>query len=518
MIPRIKTVPKFYLTKFHEPQITNIPTNELLLKFGFLSSTKPGLNNWMPIGLLILNKLRNIIDRNLEGYAEQVSLSLLTSSELWKRTERWNNTELFKLKDSSNNDYCLSPTSEEEITQLVKNNITSYKDLPVTYYQIHEKFRDEIRPRMGLLRSREFLMKDAYSFSVDEQGALQDYNTMIEVYHNIFNELKVPYVKAVADSGDIGGSLSHEWHYIDETGEDTVFECNHCHNISNIEKTLSLPQKQKSDNTRSVYIRNGDTHLKVLYPETRNFDLKLLKLTYPQAETVGYIPEQYQIVYDSRLTEKGIPVVSAEEHEICYECKQGELSTTRAIEVGHTFYLGTKYSRPLDLSINIPDSNGKVLRQYVRMGCYGIGMTRIIAAIAQINRDTRGFSWPASLSPWTATVIQAPGFKAPIDDIFQDLNTNNIDYRLDDRKLNLSTKIKHSNYVGIPLTIIIGKSYPLVEIEIRGKRYSANAKWRNHYKNSDFEWNAIETNGVDIKHIVHKDGLSTVLRHLLSDM
>lgn len=512
----IKTVPKLYLSKFNEKLSNSIPTNELFVKFGFLNNPRAGLVHWLPIGLLMLNKLRNVVNKRLqEKGAEEVSLSILSHSSLWKKTGRWGNTELFKLKDSNDQDFCLTATSEEEVTNLVKNTITSYKDLPLIYYQIHEKFRDEKRPRMGLLRSREFLMKDAYSFDVNEVEAMNTYETIVQLYHLIFQDLKIPYVKADADSGDIGGSLSHEWHYNHPSGEDTLFSCSHCDNVSNIEKTLSLPSQIRELSISEKFLQTDEnTYIKAIYPTDREFNINLLKNQFPKIEEIDFTPNNYTVLNDSRISSDGIPMVSSEEGETCFNCKTGHLEKKRAIEVGHTFYLGTKYSKPLDLTIQIPE-NGKLVDKHVVMGCYGIGLSRIIASIAEITRDEKGFSWPAIISPWHVTVIESHSLTEDVSQVYQQLGDSTIDYRLDDRNANLNKKINQSNMIGIPLVIILGKSFPMVEIEVRGKRYSNT--WESVYDEKTFEWEITEKAGIE-KHLVHHENLTKVIKTLIADM
>ena len=218
------TVPKLYLNnvELSGNDLTGIPTHELFTKFGFINHPKPGLVHWLPVGLAISQNVSRVIHRRMrECNAEEINLSLLSSSQLWQETGRWDNSELFKLKDSSKNDFCLVATCEEEITKLIGANLNSYKNLPLLYYQINEKFRDEKRPRSGLLRGREFLMKDAYSFDLNEEAAMKTYNKVVDAYYKIFQDLRIPFVKADADTGEIGGTLSHEWHYLHKVGEDT---------------------------------------------------------------------------------------------------------------------------------------------------------------------------------------------------------------------------------------------------------------------------------------------------------
>lgn len=517
-----KTVPHLYMKGFNEKLSDKFTTNELFIKLGFINNPRAGLVHWLPIGLSTLNKVKAVVNRRLQDAGcQEVSLALLSHSSLWQKTGRWKNNELFKLKDSSKQDFCLTATSEEEITNLVKNSITSYKDLPLIYYQIHEKFRDEKRPRMGLLRAREFLMKDAYSFDINEHEAMKSYNRMVDIYHKIFQDLKIPYVKAVADTGDIGGSLSHEWHYLDKTGEDTVFTCSECHNVSNIEKTFSFPKEITTDiETSEKFLKVGDNeYIKAIYPSTREFELSLVKAKYPQVSEVpsDFTPLNFKVVKDSRIDEKGISMVLAEEGETCFECKKGELSKTRAIEVGHTFYLGKKYTKPLDFTIPVP-RNGKLEEKEVIMGCYGIGLSRIIASIGEITRDDKGFRWPAIISPWNITVVEVPSLKANVDEVYSQLNDNMLDYKQDNRQnVGLGRKINDSNKIGIPLVIILGNNYPLVDIEVRGKRYNEELEWKKLFDNKDFQWNVSKSHGIE-KHTVDKDGLINVIKALLKDM
>ncbi|EGV61690.1 class II aaRS and biotin synthetase [Yamadazyma tenuis ATCC 10573] len=373
---------------------------------------------------------------------------------------------------------------------------------------------------MGLLRSREFLMKDAYSFDVNEHEAMKSYHKMVGVYHDIFSDLRIPYVKAVADSGDIGGSLSHEWHYLHASGEDTVFTCSHseCGNVSNIEKTLSVPETIVECETESRFLQVGEVeYIKVVYPKDRHFDINLLKHKYPKIQEIRHTPESYTVVEDSRVSPHGLPMVLSEEGEVCFECKSGKLFKKRAIEVGHTFYLGTKYSNPLGLTAKVPEGD-KLVERDVVMGCYGIGLSRIIASIAEITRDSQGFVWPRIISPWNVTVVESNTLSEDPSEIYDSLNKAQVDYRQDNRtNVNMGRKISHSNMIGIPLSIILGKKFPLIEIEIRGKRYGEDLAWKQLYHTKSFEWHVSTHGGVE-KHLVDKDGLIAVLQALLIDM
>lgn len=500
----IRNIPKIPRLFFNEKQSTNLSTHELLIKLGFLTNPKPGLNNWLPMGLLVLNKLKSIIRTNLNNHGcEELSLLILSSADKWEKTGRWGNTELFKLKDSSKSDYCLSPTSEEDITLLVKNQITSYKELPITYYQVREKFRDEIRPRMGLLRAREFLMNDAYSFDVNEVQAMKSYNNMVSAYHEIFKSLKVPYVKADADSGDIGGDLSHEWHYPSVHGEDTLFKCEGCGSISNIEMTKSAPPKNHKpiDDTKEYFYKDGDEILKIVVPKDREFEPKFLKVHYPQAEETD-LTHATKTVHDIRCDPEGLPLVLAQENDHCGHCSS-PLKSFRAIEIGHTFYLGTKYTESLDFTLPVPieNSNGKTIDKHVVMGCYGIGISRIIAAVGDL-KDDKGFKWPISICPWTVTLVTPPKFKS--EDIILDVVEGLNDFRWDNRDIGLGNKIKQSNLLGIPIVVIVGRNFPKVEVETRWDISSPELESLGEKK--DYKW------------IVHKDSLKQFLNILIKQM
>jgi prolyl-tRNA synthetase len=555
----IKTVPKLYCNNIDSFKYSqNIPTHDLLTKLNFINHPKAGLVHWSPIGLSVVNKISDVIRKRMsEADFEELSLSLLSHNSLWRKTGRWDTgTEFFKLKDE---EYILIPTAEEEITNYVANNITSYKNLPLLYYQINHKFRNEKRPRSGLLRGKEFIMKDAYSFDTSEQNAMKTYQNILQAYTRIFTDLRLPFVKAEADTGEIGGSLSHEWHYIHNTGEDTVFTCDSCDSISNVEKTLSYPQSTEEPiqqvSVKYFTTTEKSTLICAYYPSDRELQANFIKneisdldlrntdqdnilAEFSNEETL--ISKRIVRIMDSRLNSRSsfpdfpiafinrslittltdIPIVSAVEGEICGKCEDGTLHSTKAIEIGHTFYLGDKYTVPLNCAVDIPNSQGKVERTNLFMGCYGIGVSRLIASIGEINKDEKGLTWPQIIAPWTVTVVEAQ--KESFEEVYDKLTKAQIDYRLDNRpKIGLGRKISHSHLMGVPLTIIIGKSYPMIEIEIRGKRYAPNdgLKWKQLHETKEFQWEVeYDEEGRDTKHLVHIDGMTEVITSLLHDM
>lgn len=552
--PLYQAVPPLYQAAA-EALDPKVPTHDVLTRLRYVTSPKPGLVHWMPMGMLVLNKTKQLVARQMQrAGAHEVSLSPLSHLELWQKTGRWGGSELFKLKDSGGSEYCLAPTGEEEITTLVKQQVASYKSLPLLYYQIGTKFRDEKRPRGGLLRGREFVMKDAYSFDVDEPAAMAAYHSMVQAYRAVLGALKVPFVQADADLGDIGGPLSHEWHYVHPSGEDTLFVCDGCGHTLNVEKTLSYPVEEQlhSDVAVRYYTTHDRTTLVcAYYPALRVIRPSFLADTIADLDLSGALAEADVLalfqdreslldkrvvrVMDSRLdlrlnfpdfpvpfanrslvtTLTDVPIVEAHAGELCSHCSDGTLHAERAIEVGHTFYLGDKYTKALQCTVEVPQADGSVAAQNVLMGCYGIGISRIIAAAADINRDRAGLRWPAAIAPWQVTVVAAAEGSAAAE-VAHALEAAGIDARVDDRaKIGLGRKIRDSNATGIPLVAIVGKQYPQVELEVRGLRRSR--LWEAEHSRQAFAWD-VDASGAAEKHVVGHENVPRVAAALLADM
>ncbi|KAK6200205.1 prolyl-tRNA synthetase, cytoplasmic [Scheffersomyces amazonensis] len=545
----IKKIPSLYWG--NNERTKGFGTKELLAKLNLIYYPHSGLVHWLPLGLQMRNKIETIIRKHMDEIGfEEIELSSLTDTALWKVSGRLDtNKELFSV-DSK---FLLSPTSEEEITALVKKTTSSYKQFPLLFYQIGNKYRNEKRPRGGLLRGKEFLMKDGYSFDLSEEAAMNTYHSVFGAYEKIFDDLRLPYVKAEADSGDIGGTLSHEWHYLDVTGEDTIFECNHCHSTSNIEKTLSYAKPINQFHPVDVkYFRTTDhsTLVCAYYPRGRVLDTNFIKnevdidldSDISEEELLEDFSDQETLpskkflrIMDSRLSSRSelpefpilflsrasfttltdIPIVQAIDGEICTSCNKGELKASKSIEVGHTFYLGDKYSRPFECSVIMPETG----RQDLIMGCYGIGVSRIIGAIGEVNRDEKGLRWPAIIAPWHVTTIEA--VDGDYNELYEQLNENDIDYKLDHSDNNLGKKCAQSNLLGIPLVLIVGRDFPIVKIEPRGKRFTDDLDWKKLYesKHEEFQWTVnCDREGNDVSHSVHKDGAIAVIKSLLKDM
>ncbi|CAK9795363.1 Probable proline--tRNA ligase, mitochondrial [Anthophora plagiata] len=359
-----------------------------LIKYGIIKQINSGMYAFLPLGLRVLNKLTTLVDNEMEKIgAQKILLPALTSVDLWKKTDRFNDnaTELFKVQDRCDKHYILSPTYEETICALVSSiGILSPKILPLKLYQISNKWRDEIKPRLGFLRSREFVMKDLYTFDVNLNHAQETYALVCKTYDNIFRNIGVSFVKAIGDPGLIGGSITHEYHYISNIGEDIVYTCSSCQYAIN--KTI----------TKELH---------------------------------------------------------------CPQCKQPFLEQHTA-EVGHTFLLNTKYTKPLNVSCRLNNVSTSLV-----MGCFGLGLSRIFTVMIEELSTKEELRWPKHLAPYTVCIIPPKkGSKEEsasqyVNKIIEILDQLNIDAILDDRtNLSIGNRFMHARVSGFPYVIIIGKS------------------------------------------------------------
>lgn len=513
----------------------NLPTHELLQSLGFIRQPRAGIVNWLPLGLRSLRKVEDIIRNEMNRIGGlEASLSCISSKENWKISGRWNNKEMFKFQDLKKSEYCLTPTCEEDITALIKPYIRSYKDLAqndLLVYQIGKKYRDELRPRGGLLRGREFLMKDAYSFSLDQEKSIKVFERLNDSYIRIFNQLKLPFLIAWADSGNIGGELSKEYHYECKEGEDTLFICDGCHNVTNLEKTESYPsfkfiQEVPDDQIVDVtYALNSD-HDGIIcyyYPKGRTLNWNLAKEAVEDDIDTSLIGKSNDFiikkfseenseelmfsritrVMDSRINSRnefpdfpikqylknnfstidnGITIVDAIENEMCSKCYDGSLKSVKSVEVGHIFNIGEKYSKAFGL--NYVDKSDKK-DNLVSMGCYGIGISRILGVIAEIGRDSKGLRWPSTIAPYKISIVGKRSMDENVAKVFPILKqTFNDDvfniYDMDKSmswKYGLNGQLELSNAIGIPISVVVGEKtqLPNIEIEIRGINWNSNA-------------------------------------------
>jgi len=390
------------------PQEAEVISHKLMLRAGMIRRVASGIYTWLPLGLKVLRKIETIVREEMDSSgAQEVLMPMVQPKELWEETNRWEKMgpELLRIQDRHNRDFCLGPTHEEVITDLIRNNVKSYKELPLNIYQIQTKFRDEVRPRYGVMRGREFLMKDSYSFNEDEACLQETYLTMRDTYKKIIERIGLDYKIVAADSGAIGGDTSEEFHVLAETGEDTI-----------------------AISDASEYAINTELLLK-------------------EGEDIASL--------------EGKPSPDG----------KGVIQIKKGIEVGHIFQLGKVYAE--DMKANVLNKEGKA--SILFMGCYGIGVSRLVAAAIEQNNDDKGIVWPHSIAPFDINIIAIGyGKDQKIADasnkLYGELKDMGYEVLLDDRKDGYGTKMKDSELIGIPLNIIIGKKFiETNEIELKSR-------------------------------------------------
>ena len=403
----------FVPTSRDNPSEAELVSHKLMVRSGMIKRTAAGIYNWLPIGLKILKKIEAIVRKNLdETGAQEILMPMVQPSDLWKEPERFNEygKELLVFSDRSKREFVLGPTHEEVVSDIFRSYPISYKNLPINFYQIQTKFRDEIRPRFGVMRAREFIMKDAYSFDINKKGLEESYKEMKNAYIKIFNEIGLEYRVVNADSGNIGGDKSEEFHVLAESGEDLL-----------------------AISDESSFAANVET-----------FDQKE-----DPSDLIG------------RPSPDG----------------KGKLIIKRGIEVGHIFQLGQKYSNKM--KVLVKDENATEIPIF--MGCYGIGITRILGACIEQNNDKNGIIWPKSIAPFDINIICLdPGKKEVFN---SSLNTYKLfkefkfDVLLDDRDMRPGNKFADHDLIGIPFSVVIsGSNYDKnkLEVGIRGKSEKFN--------------------------------------------
>jgi prolyl-tRNA synthetase len=476
----------------------------------------------------VQNKIEALIDKHMSSLsAAKVSLSSISSEELWQRSGRLEgrDSEFLRLQDRKGAKYLLSPTHEEEITKIVANSVNSYKDLPLRLYQVTRKYRDEARPRQGLLRGREFLMKDLYTFDVTEDEARATYDQVRKAYSAFFDELRLPYLVANADSGSMGGNLSHEYHLASANGEDNIISCKNCDYSTNEELYSGVLGSQELTQTESSFAGRDINSILTSTPflskdKTALFNIitpkysgplntHLVKKLYPTIDTTLEAPfktwsalntknpsrvrTETQIL-DGRLahlplsnptgptiTHHNIALTSPSESSTCPSClSPASLQISAAIEIGHTFHLGTRYSLPLNAQVL--SSNNKLAP--ISMGCHGIGVSRLLAATAGLLMDSEGLNWPMKIAPFGVVVVAAP--KTAEDDVFKvydalalegkspDASSSHsavlLDVAIDDRDRPLGWKLNDADLIGYPFIVVLGKAWKArgaVEVQCR---------------------------------------------------
>ena len=554
---------KFLLGTLKEaPSDAETQSHKLMIRAGMIRKIAAGIYNFLPTGLRVFRKVENIIreEMNRAG-AIEVIMPFVTPSDLWTKSGRWDvyGKELLRFKDRADREFCLGPTHEEVVTDLVDREIKSYKNLPVTIYQIQPKFRDEIRPRFGIMRAREFVMKDAYSFDIDENSAEISYEKMFDAYKRIFERCGLGFRAVEADSGNIGGSLSHEFMVLADTGEDVVMICDKCDFAANVESTPVVNSKSKINKKdyleldlidtpslvsvaevaeflqtdshkvvktmmvstnkgfEAVLIR-GDHELSIAkYRKIRELDSVELATAdeIKKLDTVkgfsGPIGSNIEIYADNAISSMTNFVTGgnvldkhynnvnfgrdfdikdfgdfreARDGDRCTCSKEGSLISTRGIEVGHVFKLGTKYSESMNATF--VDKDGK--EKYFFMGCYGIGVGRVMAAAVEQNNDDSGIKFPASIAPFQVVVIATDLRNDDVvglsEEIYDFLLDAKIDVAIDDRLESPGVKFKDAELLGIPYQVVVGpKSLANNAIEFKDRFMGVGEEIkRNDYK------------------------------------
>jgi prolyl-tRNA synthetase len=519
------------------PADAEIASHQLMIRAGLIRKLAAGLYTWLPLGLRVLRKVERITREEMEkAGALEVLMPALQPAELWQETGRWEQygPELARMKDRHDRDFCLGPTHEEIITDLARNEIKSYKQLPITYYQVQTKFRDEIRPRFGVMRSREFVMKDAYSFHLDQASLQETYDVMYKAYTNIFTRFGLKFRAVIADSGSIGGAVSHEFHVLADSGEDaiafstesdyaanvekaeavmpagsraqpaaalTLVDTPDQHSIEEVSRFLNISPQQclktlivrgEEEGTLVALLLRGDHELNEIKAE--KVDGVAAPLSFASDEevnsacrckpgSIGPIGLDIKIIADRSVVlmsdfvcganqdgkhyqgvnwERDLPVPAIEDLRTVVEGDpspdgKGTITLARGIEVGHIFQLGIKYSAAM--KADIINEAGK--NQTMIMGCYGIGISRVVAAAIEQNHDDRGIIWPDSLAPFQVALCpmnmhKSERLKEASEKLYQDLQAAGIEVLFDDRKVRAGFMFSDMELIGIPHRIVVG--------------------------------------------------------------
>ena len=538
------------------PADAEIASHQLMIRAGLIRKLAAGLYSWLPLGLRVLRKVEKITREEMErAGALEVLMPALQPAELWQETGRWEQygPELARLKDRHDREFCLGPTHEEIITDLARNEIKSYKQLPITYYQIQTKFRDEIRPRFGVMRSREFIMKDAYSFHLDQESLQASYDIMYQAYTNIFNQLGLKFRAVIADSGSIGGAISHEFHVLADSGEDAIAFSTSSDYAANVEKAEAV-MPAGTRNAATAELKLIDTPDQHSIEELSQFlsisSTLCLKTLIVKGEEQGVVAlllrgdHELNKIKAEKIAGVASPLEFASENDILAACQckpgsigpiglkipiiadrsvmlmsdfvcgansdgkhyqgvnwerdcpvpeliadlrtvvegdpspdgKGEITLARGIEVGHIFQLGSKYSAAM--KAGVINEGGK--NQIMLMGCYGIGISRVVAAAIEQNHDAKGIIWPANLAPFQVALCpmnmhKSERLKVAAEQLYQDLQAVGIEVLFDDRKVRAGFMFSDMELIGIPHCIILGdRGLDAGTVEYKGRTAQEN--------------------------------------------
>lgn len=553
------------------PADAEVISHKLLIRAGMVRKLTSGIYIYLPLGLKTLEKAAQIVREEMnEAGALELLMPMVQPADLWQETGRWEfyGKELLRFQDRHNRDYCLGPTHEEVITDLVRGEVRSYRQLPLNLYQIQTKFRDEIRPRFGLMRGREFMMKDAYSFDATDAGADESYRKMFDAYMRIFTRMGLKFRAVQADSGSIGGNFSHEFHVLAETGEDTIAACTACQYAANVERaevvwkgkacTDSCPDVEEVHTPGAHSVEEVCAFMKIA-PQTlvktmlfavdgkpvaalvrgdrEVNDVKLKNLL--NAATVEFAtPEQVTawtkapVGFAGPVGLDGVPRVYADlelqggndwvtgankgdmhlrhvdlsrdanitayadlrtitEADPCPQCG-GRLELPKGIEVGHVFKLGTKYSEPMKAVFL--DEKGK--EQTMIMGCYGIGVSRVVASCIEQRNDEGGIVFPPPLAPFEVVLLNLDSKNTEVcnrvDSIYGDLMAEGRDVLLDDRDERPGVKFKDADLIGVPMQLVVGgKGLARGIVEAKDRRTGEKTELSIEHFMDDFKaWEA----------------------------
>lgn len=530
-----------------DPSDAAVTSHKLMMRAGLVRKEAAGMYSYLPLGLRAIRNITEIVrDEMDKSGAMECLMPELTTADLWKESGRWDTMgpEMFRIKDRNNLEYALGPTHEEAFTNLVRTVISSYKELPVNVYQINTKFRDEIRPRFGVIRSKEFIMKDAYSFDVDAEGLDESYEKMRTAYRNIFKRCGLETIPVQADSGNMGGSASEEFMVASEVGEETLLVCDSCGYRANQEKAefkrnsspgneemceieeTHTPEIKTIDELceffnsdasiflKSIlYVSDGEPVMAVVTGDREINENKLKNylgsteleiapdniVTEVTGAPVGFagpvIQKDIRIVFDADIEfcknaitgankkdyhfknvnpgrdfeiKESADIVSAVEGDLCPDCSAA-LHETKGIEVGHIFKLGYKYTKAM--GVTVLDQNGKTVNPI--MGCYGIGVTRTLAAVIEQHNDDSGLVWPVSISPFDVhlvSICKKPDQLEEVESVYNLLEECNLDVLYDDRKMSPGIKFANADLIGLPVRVTIGRNYfddGDIEIKVR---------------------------------------------------
>ena len=542
-------------SRLYSPTLRELPSDAVvmshkyMLKAGMMRKIANGTYAYLPLAFRAIQKVEKIVREEINKTgAQEILMPIVQPAEIWQKTGRWDvyGEEMFKLKDRHGRDYCLGPTHEELVTTLIQMDTSSYKQLPVSVYQIQNKYRDEKRPRFGLMRSREFIMKDGYTFDADQEGLDKQYKLMYDAYTRIFTRCGLKFRPVIADSGAIGGNASHEFEVLADSGEADIVYCKHCDFAANIEAVepntlhsdikndkekeivetpgqhtidmvcnyLHAPVKQsvkavvyKLDDTVVLAMVRGDhevneVRLQNIYGAINvgmasDEDLERVGLTAGYISPIGLKrTKDFDIICDTTVMEMQDACCGANDkdkhyihvnpardfgdvrvdtirqidaHDVCPECG-GEIVLTKGIEVGQVFKLGTKYSEKLGATYL--DNNGK--SHPLVMGCYGIGVTRTVAASIEQNHDDDGIIWPAAIAPYEVVIVPANNKSEEVMEaarkLYKDMEDSQDEIVLDDRNERAGIKFKDADLIGYPVRVTIGKKWQQsgnVEIRLR---------------------------------------------------